>query len=660
MVHVQEIAGKSYNANLKNKRLLFVKNTEKNTPVHAIRRKQIMIKYAKWIWTSDKERENEYSEFVEKFSVSNGEKVVLNISCDGVYSVYINGELAAFSACADYPYYKFYDEIDISKFCKKENEIKIVVCHLGKDSQTYIKDSAGVIFEITANEKTVAKSDKNTLSRVMNEYKNGYDKMITLQLGQSFLYDNTVVKSGYSESVVIDKTYDLHKRNIKGLKLCDRLPINIFEKENSVIIDMGKEVAGFLDMDIESPESQKLLIAYGEHLEDGIVRRIIGIRDFSVEFVAKKGDNKYLNALRRLGGRYLQIYSDYPVKINYIGIRPVEYPVKAKKAEFFDELMQRIYDTSVYTLKCCMHEHYEDCPWREQALYTMDSRNQMLFGYYAFEDGNKEYVRHNLILIAKGLREDGLLSLCFPTGIDIPIPFFSLVYLIQVYEYIRYTKDESIMEEVGEAAKKIFLTFAGKVEENGLIPTFPYPCWNFYEWAEESNNEWQITRTKDDKDVKSYDLILNCMFVYCAGYYEKLFGEKYSVEKTKKAIKETFYNGKYYKLSNITEKSSQLGNSLAILIGLGDEELAERIISDKEMIAATLSMRAFLYDALLTLGDKYKGYILNDIKEKYKKMLDAGATTFWETEKGAADFDGAGSLCHGWSALPVYYFNILN
>ena len=218
-----------------------------------------------------------------------------------------------------------------------------------------------------------------------------------------------------------------------------------------------------------------------------------------------------------------------------------------------------------------MHEHYEDCPWREQALYTMDSRNQMLCGYYTFQNGNKEYARHNLILIAKGLREDGLLSLCFPTGIDIPIPFFSLVYLIQVYEYIFYTKDESVLDEVGDVAKKIFLTFTDKVEENGLIPTFPYPCWNFYEWAEESNNEWQITRNKDDKDVKSYDLILNCMYIYAAGYYGKLFNEKVNVEKTNNAIKVTFYNGKDYRLSTLTEKSSQLGNSLAILIGLGDE-----------------------------------------------------------------------------------------
>ena len=36
-------------------------------------------------------------------------------------------------------------------------------------------------------------------------------------------------------------------------------------------------------------------------------------------------------------------------------------------------------------------------------------------------------------------------------------------------------------------------------------------------------------------------------------------------------------------------------------------------------------------------------------------MVEKGATTLWETAKGADDFCKAGSLCHGWSSLPVYY-----
>lgn len=40
-------------------------------------------------------------------------------------------------------------------------------------------------------------------------------------------------------------------------------------------------------------------------------------------------------------------------------------------------------------------------------------------------------------------------------------------------------------------------------------------------------------------------------------------------------------------------------------------------------------------------------------------MLDAGALSFWETIRGEEEFDGAASLCYGWSAMPIYYFNKL-
>ena len=43
----------------------------------------------------------------------------------------------------------------------------------------------------------------------------------------------------------------------------------------------------------------------------------------------------------------------------------------------------------------------------------------------------------------------------------------------------------------------------------------------------------------------------------------------------------------------------------------------------------------------------------------YGYMLREGATSFWETICGADDFGDAGSLCHGWSALPVYYYETL-
>ena len=111
------------------------------------------------------------------------------------------------------------------------------------------------------------------------------------------------------------------------------------------------------------------------------------------------------------------------------------------------------------------------------------------------------------------------------------------------------------------------------------------------------------------------------------------------------------------------EEYSELVNAFAILCGVakGDvaKEIAEKLASENDMIECTLSMRCFKYDALLAVDkEKYKDFILSDIDIRYKRMLDAGATSFWETELGADDIN-AGSLCHGWSAMPIYYYNIL-
>ena len=83
------------------------------------------------------------------------------------------------------------------------------------------------------------------------------------------------------------------------------------------------------------------------------------------------------------------------------------------------------------------------------------------------------------------------------------------------------------------------------------------------------------------------------------------------------------------------------------------------MMTDRKMIPATLSMKTFVFDALLTFGDSYKAYIMQDIKETYGSMLQAGATTFWETEEGEKAFERTGSLCHAWSAVPILYYHKL-
>lgn len=615
----------------------------------------------KTIWIKEQEPDT-YVEFTACFKAKVGSDIHICIGCDSCAAVYINDTLAFFGSGADYPWHRLYYRADITRYCNESNDIRILVWYCGVDSQTYIKGEAGLAFLIEQDEKILLESSPEILSRKQTAYRNGYCKTITNQMGFSFYYDSCQKnEEPFLPSIESEKEKEFHLRKTGYLTLGNRVPVCYTRMPYGYLIDMQEEQVGFLELDFDSSCEQELLITYGEHLVEGNVLRKIGERDFSVEYKTSAGTNRYLNPFRRLAGRYLQVFCKEELDIRYIGIRPTNVSVVKEKRTFEDSLFQKIYDVSVNTLEKCMHEHYEDCPWREQAMYTLDSRNQMLCGYFAFQDKNVDYAKENLLFIAKGQRKDGLLSLCFPAGSDIPIPFFSLVYMMQVSDYVRFTGDEQTAKLVRPVLDKIYRTFSDRIDGSGLIPNFSYPCWNFYEWSKDSHNEHEITRGSEEECETKYDLILNCMYVYFCQLYYKVYGEEKEIDEMRNQIQETFYDEKAggYRLSTNGSSYSQLGNSFVILIGLGNQQLAEKMIKEKSWIEVTLSMNTFYYDALLTFGDTYHAFILQDMKEKYGYMLEQGATTFWETAKGWKDFDGAGSLCHGWSAIPAYYIPML-
>ena len=609
---------------------------------------------AKKIWYGDVNAVDYYVDFTGNFNWrSDSKKAFMRIVCDGAFAVVLNSGKTFFGSCADFPDRKRYYRFNLTPYLTENNSFTITVWHVGADSQTYIKAPAFLAFDIISGGKVIYTSGKHVLCRKNPHYVSGYKKLITVQLGLGFLYDNNANDDGIFRESEEYGFIEAEKHGCASLKILSAPKFKLKKTESGYLVDLLKETVGFLEIDVDSPAKQEIVIAYGEHLVEGRVPRNIDGRDFSVGIILRQGRNKILAPFRRIAGRYLEIFAENLTVFRAV-IRPVVYPVSEKKVVIKDDLIKKIYDTCVYTLKCCMHEHYEDCPWREQALYTMDSRNQMLCGYYAFN--GYFFQRENLILISQGLRSDGLLSLCFPAGIDKPIPFFTLVYPIQVYEYIKYSGDKTILKEVEYTLRVNKKVFDGKVDENGLIEAFGGDYWNFYEWTEGSDHGLD-----SDADVKGrYDLILNCMYVYASGYYDRLLGTDTDLSKTKDAILKYFYvnNKNLFRLDNKSENFSALGNAFALLIGLGNSGIAQKIAEETDVVPVTLSMKTFVYDVLLKTSGNYKKYITEDIIRNYGYMLGNGATTFWETIKGSEDFHGAGSLCHGWSALPIYYFHL--
>lgn len=144
---------------------------------------------AEWIWHSEKPCNDDYAEFYAPLQYAGG-RVVLNLSCDSDYALYINGRFVSGNQYGDFPHYKIYDTLDVSEFLTKgENRIAIVVWYFGVGSQKYYPSEPGLIFTFLQGGKAVLKSDEKILARRSRAYVCGRMKNVSSQLGFSFLYD---------------------------------------------------------------------------------------------------------------------------------------------------------------------------------------------------------------------------------------------------------------------------------------------------------------------------------------------------------------------------------------------------------------------------------------------------------------------------------------
>lgn len=677
----------------------------------------MMLQNAKWIWLPGSEsQKNIYVDFKVSLFPAEGEAPILELSADGNYAVYLNGTFVNSGQYPDYPAYKVYDRLEISSFTRPgENALLIRVWHPGEDHFSYRAEKAGLIFCVFSDTRILAQSGPNTLCAQNAAYQDGAVPILTSQLGYSFFYDAR--KAGTERFVpacLVEKTAALYPRPIRKLEIGERLPVTItnfgtFQERpyetigqrmqyaalaaryqepellpaggktftaNSddgiyLIFDLGKEQVGFADLELYVPEDALILCGYGEHLHDLRVRTHIGNRNFVFSYHAAAGKNHFFMPLRRLGLRYLQLHIyTHEVTVYYAGIRPATYPLEIYPLPIKDRLHRKIYETCVQTLRHCMHDHYEDTPWREQGLYTMDSRNEMLCGYDVFHE--TAFPKACLRLIALSVREDGLCELCSPARAPITIPSFSAIYLVQLWEYLEYTGDRDFLAEMLPYAEKIAESFIRHIDpQTGLLSAYTEKCyWNFYEWQDGLDGAYgveDLSRLTFDAPLcaivslglQAMEKILRMLaHMEKADAYQKIW--KTLNERTEKA----FWNGKWYSTyrraaDGTLYHDAQLTQALMICCSACPSEklpAVRALLKNDTLLPVTLSYSIFKYDALMTDPTNYD-WMLDDLAEIWGGMLFQGATTFWETAKGAADFQNAGSLCHGWSAVPLHLYH---
>ena len=82
----------------------------------------------------------------------------------------------------------------------------------------------------------------------------------------------------------------------------------------------------------------------------------------------------------------------------------------------------------------------------------------------------------------------------------------------------------------------------------------------------------------------------------------------------------------------------------------------KKLSAPSDWTQTTLSQSLYKFEALRLAGEESERAMWKEMENTWSSMLDAGATSFWEVSEGWNAFGGAGSLCHGWPAVPVYFY----
>jgi len=668
---------------------------------------------SKWIWANNCPYDkNCYCEFADKFIVNNPNAgAYIRICADNRYVLWVNSRFIGLGQYTDYPDRAIFDTLDISDFIiAGENTLRILVYFNGTPSPTYSHNIPGLIFDVISENKTLAVSSSRTASRVLSEYNKSIGNVYTFPNWYFFSYDATkralnpwqssfIVSNNLKLSPSPVETFKIKKRTDSAIinhgnffikKRTDSAIINhrnffyhgakgsVYKSDGKchphplnartpfnielppeilpdadgthITIDLGTEVSGFFEIDIVAAAGTRILIEL-EHK----------INYYAGEIICSAGRNKYVNYINPFKCRYITLYIEsFDFTLFYAGLRTFGYDVKIRSAfNCSDSLHNKIFDSCMKSLTNNAYEHYGDSSLRHRVINATESRSQLLAWYYAVGEYDKP--RENLRMASFCLRPDGLLEVNATVKFPYTYPCFSLIWILELYEYVLYSDDLAFALEMWPCTEKIIRTFWRNTKGHDLQAPFTDEIYrNFYDDSHGLSESF-LKNLRNKNNYKNYDgplsvyyiLALDCavkltklLYSYCRNaqiassslqeidFMEKLSWCEMLLSGAKKALHKTFWDssvGAYctYIINGEKIHFSELMNSLVLYAGLVPDKLTKRVtalLSGNEvcvpaLIPVSLDNSIFKYEALLNSDTNYADYVLNDIADKWGNII---------------------------------------
>ena len=426
------------------------------------------------------------------------------------------------------------------------------------------------------------------------------------------------------------------------------MPISVYKKDGKTVYDFGKEMFAFVQLDGIVSDKENITVFYGESELEALSQDTCElISEVPIIQGVAKTDNpkafRYITTeVENIGS--ITAFAEY---------LPLE---RCSSFNSSDELLNRIYETSLYTLSLTTREFIIDGIKRDRWIWSGDAYQGYLMNYYSFHE--PDVIKRTMTALFG--REPYDLHLNH-------ILDYTFYWILGFVEYYEYTGDRAFIEKNLSKAVSILEYCLSRTNENGLIEGLPED-WVFIDWAEGLDNTGEVC----------FEQMLYAVSLQKTAELLKEFGktvesEKYQAiaaevlnkiekfwDEDKGAYVHSFKNGKS------DGKVLRYANMFAILYNLCGEDrqkqITEKVLkSDTVQQITTPYMRFYELAALMQRGEKK--YVLDTIREYWGGMLNEGATSFWETydakKAGPEKYamygrDFGKSLCHAWGASPLY------
>lgn len=467
------------------------------------------------------------------------------------------------------------------------------------------------------------------------------------------------------------------------------------DRDTALLFSFNPYIVGRPFIEFEANGGEEIEIAVSEALpgEYGRNNEFPGLRNEGKLWVAhickikaRKG-RQYFEKFNPTGIRAMQLVirnAPNSVIIHDIGVNACHFDFKQSGSfECDNPVLNKIWQIGSHTIQMCAQDGWIDCPGRESRQWLGDGIVMFDMANLAFGPSCHSLHRQFILQIAEGQRGDGLTRMVSPGDIksnSITIPDYSLHFIIGVWQYFEQSGDIETLRLIAPNLELCANWFLRNSDESGLIANVPE--WHFIEWA--------------DIDRTGYSSAFNALMAGAFDALSKIYASlenRYLSEKFAKEFSKTSHSlNKYFWNSDRGifvdsidakdlkqgQKTSQHANALALLFEIANQEHIAQIsrhLIDEDRLKLTNSppimmncdefdenyniVRAnsffahFVYQGLAKIG-KTK-WVFDDILRQFGPMIATGTTTLWEA------FEPIASLCHGFSATPVYqlsYFGL--